>query len=159
MNGLPRLADDALRAEISSACYFAAVAWGKAKSATRERAEAKRNLAGPLTQGWIGYYQLRRTSLADEIRMYLSARALYRARRATAEAELARRRELTYFIRAAGTSRAAVSSGVDTLSEPTSSQPTCRCNSTVVTVIRSATRSFHKIQRGEPENSICPITS
>jgi hypothetical protein len=87
-----RLADDALHGEISSAHYFAAVAWGKAKSATRERAEAKRHLAGPLTQGWIGYYQLRRTSLADEIRMYLSARALYRARRAAAEAELARRR-------------------------------------------------------------------
>ena len=92
MSGPPCPAEEALLAEIASARYFAAAAWAKAKRAARERAIAKRRLAGPLTRGWVGYYQLRRSGLADEIAMYLSARALYRARIAAAEAELARRR-------------------------------------------------------------------
>lgn len=92
MSGLSRLSGAALDAEIASAHYFAATAWDKAKAAARERIDAKRRLAGPLTQGWIGYYQLRRSGLADEMRMYLSARALYRARIAAAETERARRR-------------------------------------------------------------------
>ncbi len=86
------LDDEALAAEIASARYFAATAWNKAKHAARERAEAKRCLAGALTVGWVGYYQLRSSGLADEMRMYLSARALYRARSAAIAAELARRR-------------------------------------------------------------------
>lgn len=92
MSRLLHFTEDALNAEIAGAHYFAAVAWDKAKSATRERTEAKRRLAGPLTRGWVGYYALRRSGLADEIRMYLSARALYRARITAAETELARRR-------------------------------------------------------------------
>jgi hypothetical protein len=92
MSGLSHLSAAALNAEIASAFYFSASAWDKAKAAARERIEAQRRLAGPLTQGWVGYYQLRRTGLADEIRMYLSARALYRARIAAAETEHARRR-------------------------------------------------------------------
>ena len=89
---MPHPSDAALNAEIASAHYFAAIAWDKAKRATRERMAAKRHLAGPLTRGWVGYYQLRRTSLADEIRMYLSVRALYRTRIAAAEAARARQR-------------------------------------------------------------------
>ncbi len=92
MSALAGLSDDALNAEIAGARYFAAAAWARAKSAARQRTEAKRRLAGPLTRGWIGYYRLRRSGLADEMRMYLSARALYRARIAAAEAELVRRR-------------------------------------------------------------------
>jgi hypothetical protein len=86
--------EEALIAEIASARYFSAAAWDKAKRAARERVEAKRRLAGPLSSGSARYYQLRRNGLADEIRMYLSARALYRARIATAAAELDRRRKL-----------------------------------------------------------------
>ena len=91
MNGPPGQEDANLDAEIARARYFAAVAWDKAKRASRERRQAKRRLAEPLTRGWVGYYQLRRTGLADEIRMYLTARTLYRARIAAAETELARR--------------------------------------------------------------------
>ncbi|NNE82468.1 MAG: hypothetical protein HKN28_00705 [Alphaproteobacteria bacterium] len=92
MNDLSHLSDAALDAEIASAHYFSATAWNKAKASARERIEAKRRLAGPLTRGWVGYYRWRRTGLADEIRVYLSARALYRARIAAAETEHDRRR-------------------------------------------------------------------
>lgn len=85
-------AEEALTAEIASARYFSAAAWAKARRAARERLAAKRRLAGPLSSGLARYYELRRHGLADEIRMYLSARALYRARSAAAAAELARRR-------------------------------------------------------------------
>ncbi|NKB48810.1 MAG: hypothetical protein GKS02_05520 [Alphaproteobacteria bacterium] len=93
MSELAHLTDAALDAEIGSARYFSATAWHRAKDAARERNLARQRLAGPLTQGWISYYQLRRAGLADEIRMYLSARALYRARLAAAEAEGIGRRE------------------------------------------------------------------
>ena len=93
MSALAGLTDEALKAEIDSARYFAAAAWNGAKRAARGRVEAKHHLAGPLTRGWIGYYQLHRLGLADEMRMYLSARALYRARIAAATAELTRRRD------------------------------------------------------------------
>ncbi len=92
MSRLPCSTEDALIAEIASARYFAAAAWDKAKHAARERLAAKRHLAGPLNSGAARYYELRRRGLADEIRMYLSARALYRARIAAAEAAIARRR-------------------------------------------------------------------
>jgi len=92
MNGLSGLTEDALYAEIASACYFAAVAWTKAKRTARERSDPRRRLAGPLRRGSLRYYELHCSGLTDEIAMYLSARALYRARCAAAEAELARRR-------------------------------------------------------------------
>ena len=92
MSGLSGLPEDALTGEIASARYFAAAAWAKAKRAARERLEAKRRLARPLTSGSARSYELRRSGLADEIAMYLSARALYRARIAAAEAEFVRRR-------------------------------------------------------------------
>ena len=91
MNILASLTDEALNAEIASARYFSTAAWRSAKRAARDRLEAKRRLTGPLTHGGIGYYQLRRLGLADELHMYLCARALYRARIAAAEAEIARR--------------------------------------------------------------------
>lgn len=92
MNDLSHLSDAALDAEIATALYFSATAWDKAKATACERIETKRRRAGPLTQGWVGYYQLRRTGLADEIRMYLSIRTLYRTRIGAAETERARRR-------------------------------------------------------------------
>ena len=93
MNILAGLSEAALKAEFDSARYFAAAAFSRAKRAARDRLDAKRRLAGPLTRGWVGYYQLRHLGLADEIRMYLSARDLYRARIAAVEIEIARRRD------------------------------------------------------------------